>query len=66
MIIRHGKNEITKYVIKLKNKKTRSIKTKRPLVEYKTVTNINLLLTGNRFLPVFTETALEVERNNIK
>ena len=44
--------------------KTRS--TKKPLVEYKTVTDVSSLLTGNWFLLVFTETAPEVERNKIE
>ena len=54
-------------MIKKKEKlKTRNTKIKKPLVEYKTVTNINLLLTRSRFLPVFTETAPEFEINMIK
>ena len=50
----------------LKKMKTSSIKTKKPLVENKNNTKINLLLTGNYLPSVFTETALEVERNKIK
>ena len=51
---------------KIKTMKTRSFKTKRPLVEQKTVTYINLLLTGNWRLAVVTEIESEVERNKIK
>ena len=46
--------------------KTRSIKTKKKLVVYKTVSNNNLFLTRNSYLLVFTEAAPEVERNKIK
>ena len=52
-------------MIKIKeNVKRRSTKTKKPLVEYKAVTDINLKLVGSQFPPDFTETAAEVERNN--
>ena len=52
---------------KIKEKlKTLSTKKEKPLVEYKTVADINLEITGSQFLPVFTETTLESERNNIK
>ena len=39
---------------------------KEPLVESKTVAEINLELTGSQFPPVFTETTPKVERNKIK
>ena len=61
--------ELIKYAITLKNKKilkTRSIKPKKPLFEYETVTDINLGITGNLFPPVSNETAPEVEENRIK
>ena len=45
---------------------TRSIKVRKTLVEYKTNSNNNLLLKQNRFLPVFTEAAPEVERKKVK
>ena len=51
---------------KIKTMKTRSFKTKGPLVEQKTVTYVNLLLTRNWRLPVFTEIEPEIERNKIK
>ena len=54
-----------KYAI-VKKMKTRSIKTKRPLIEHNTVTDNNLKPTGNPFLPVFAETAPEVQRKKIK
>ena len=54
------------YNQKLKNLETRSIKTKTPLVERKIVTDFNLIPEGNWCLPVFIETAPEVERNKIK
>ena len=44
----------------------RSIKTEKPLAEYRTLTDINKLLTGNQFSPVFTETEPEVGRSRIK
>ena len=47
--------------MKKKNLKTRSIKTRKTLVEYKTVSNKNFLDTGNWILIVFTETAPEIE-----
>ena len=43
--------------------KTRSIKTKKRLVSYKTVINIKLQFTGNGFLPVYTEKTPESEKN---
>ena len=43
-----------------KKKKTRSIKTKRPLVENIKVHNIILYPTGNLFWPLFTETATKL------
>ena len=46
--------------------KTRSIKTRKTLFKYKTVSNNNVLLTLNWYLSVFTEAAPEVERNKIK
>ena len=53
--------------MKMKKKlKTFSIKTRKTLVEYKTVSNNNLLLTPNWYLPVFTEAAPQVDRNKIK
>ena len=51
--------------MKMKKKnylKSRSIKTKKTQVEYRTVSNTNVLLKWNWFLPVFTEAAPEVER----
>ena len=39
---------------------------KRALVEQKIVTDFNLEPKGSLFLPVFTETAHEIERTNIK
>ena len=45
--------------------KRRTIKTKRPSVEHKTVTEIKLSSTGNCFC-FFTETAPKVEKNKIK
>ena len=55
-----------KYAVMLKKMKRRCIKTKRTLVEHKTVTDINLKSTANWFLRVCTETAPEVERNKTK
>ena len=46
--------------------KTSSIKTRKTLVEYKTVSNNNELLTRNWYQPVFTDAAPVVERNKIK
>ena len=52
----------------LKNKKKcikwRCIKTMRMLVEQQNVTVINLYPTAKWFLPVFTETAPEVEKKD--
>ena len=54
-------------MIKNKKKDNAWYQKKTPLVEYKTVTNIKLLLRGSRVPSVFTESAApEVERNNIK
>ena len=46
--------------------KTRRIKTKKTLVESKTVTDIKLQFIGYGFPTVFTETTPDVERNKIK
>ena len=43
-----------------------SIKTKKPLVEYITVTDINLSLIGNGFAGVSAVSNPEVERNKVK
>ena len=54
-------------LLKIREKlKRHSTKIEKTLVEYKTVTNINLETAGSQFLPVFTETTLEIERNKIK
>ena len=45
---------------------TRSIRTRKTLVENKTVPNKNLSLTQNWFLPFITEAAPEIERNKTK
>ena len=55
------------FISKIKKKlKTRSIKTKRPLVEHKTVTDSYLYPARNQFLSVFTQTVPEFERTKIK
>ena len=41
------------------------IETKKPLANYKSVTDIELKLTGNWFRPIFIETTPEVGRNKI-
>ena len=46
--------------------KFRSIKTKESLVKYKTVTDIDLKLTGNESPHVLNETTPETERNKMK
>ena len=51
--------------MKKKYLKTRSIKTRKTLVESKTVSNKNFLLTRNWLLPVFTEAAPELRKNKI-
>ena len=52
---------------KLKEKlETRSTKKKKQLVEYKIISDINLIATINLLLTVFTETAPEVESNKKK
>ena len=49
---------------KIKEKlKTRSTKTKKHLVGYKIVTDINLYITGGLFPPLITATTLEVEKS---
>ena len=53
-------------MLKYRKLKTRSIKTKKPLVEHKSIADFNLQLTASNLLPVFTESAPEVERNKIK
>ena len=53
-------------MIKKEKLKMRKTKIKKPIDEDKPVTDINLKLTGSQFLPVFTETLPEVERNRIK
>ena len=52
-------------MLKNEKKKTRSIKTREPSIEYQIVTDIIFKLTGSQSLPVFTEAALEVEGNKI-
>ena len=46
--------------------KIRSIKAKKPVFEYQTVTEIELQLTGKSFPPVSTEGTPEIERNKVK
>ena len=55
-----------KYAVKLKKLKRRSIKTKRQLVEHKTITDINFNTRETFLLLVCFETASLVERNKIK
>ena len=61
-------NEFIKHAIMIKNKReieNAYYQKKKPLVEYETVTDIVLWLTGSRCPIVFTEIAPEVEKNKI-
>ena len=58
--------EVRKISVLIKKLKTRSTRKNKSLVEYKTVTDVSLLLRGSWVPLLFTETAHEIERNMIK